>query len=211
MSESMIVFHKCPGIGSGLPRCPNKVLREDLLKINTSDLVAVHGESRNQAPKAWPWARSTPPPDAVREGESATLSWIRIDGDGGESRRRGVLWCHGPALRTGEIFWAVCGACYVPVLAVHRRHRSRGGRGRWMDPGEAYTDSCVAREAMAAPVVRDEGWGGAGRRTSLQRADGREAGEPAPPWRRWAGPGDTRIVVDPLPDSILQALSRPYE
>lgn len=119
------------------------------------------------------------------------LRYLRIDDSHAEVVLRGALWAYGPSLGVkGGILWVLTGPTCVPVLVVRRRHRGLGGRGRWMEEGEAYLDSAVAEAAGRARVVRKEWAGGA-----------------PPPWRRWARPGDTHIAVPPLPPEVVSALS----
>lgn len=108
-----------------------------------------------------------------------------VDGSAGSAPlRRGARWADGPTLPgRGKTVWVLpedaertFSAC-LPVLLVSKRHRCRGGRGRWVDPGEVYTDSDVARAVARAGVSRGRGWD------------------------RWLGP------VEPLPLDVYNGLS----
>ena len=149
-------------------------------------------------------------PDQGVDARPATLPYLLLDAFGREQHRRGVVWCEGPLLREGRVLWLIHGSCWRPVLQTRRRHRSRGGMGRWMDPGESYSDITLQRRAGGGTWER-EGWGGARAATRLQRADGVERSAAEPPWRCWARPGDTRLQVDPLPRHVFTVLSTPYE
>ena len=119
------------------------------------------------------------------------LRYIRIDDTHTETTCRGALFGDGPSRGVyGKISWILTGPHCVPVLVVGRRHRSLGGKGRWMESGEAYTDAAVYKIAYRSPVIR-KGW----------------TGVTSPPWRLWAREGSTRLVVPPLPRDVWCALS----
>lgn len=138
------------------------------------------------------------------------MIYIRIEPTGREAAATAEAWGEGPKVSgKGEIVWCVSPErTWVPVLVSARRHRSRGKRGRWMDPGEAYTDPQVAQDALRAPVERP-GWPGKASPPLWRTEGGRKVQERAvqPPWRRWAGPGDRCIRVKELPTDVYKTLS----
>jgi hypothetical protein len=143
--------------------------------------------------------------ESYGEASSRTLTWVHVQDDGGEQPRRGVLWAEGPRLKHGETLWAALwlagGWRFDLVVRPARRHRTRGGQGRYVDPGEYYSDAHSTALAAYAPWRR-EGWGGQAKSAALRRADGWER-EPSTDWDRWVG---AKLHTE-LPQHIYNALS----
>lgn len=136
------------------------------------------------------------------------LDWVHIQDDGSEQPRRGVLWAEGPRWNRHETLWAAVQWsrtrwAYALVVRPARRHRTRGGKGRYVDPGEFYSDAHSLAHATgpAAPWRRD-GWGGQPKSTRLRRVDGWEQ-ETAIDWDRWVG---WKLKTE-LPTFIYKTLS----
>lgn len=147
----------------------------------------------------------------------AEIRWVQIEPDGREHPRRGVAWAEGPKLRQGSTIWVRedagahgHGRRFALVVQPTRRHRTRGGVGRFVDPLERYEDQSTSTAATAAPWRR-EGWGGQPRSRPVRMRESRLFDPEMPPvvvrdenvpWERWFGK-----FTPALPLSIYNALS----
>lgn len=139
----------------------------------------------------------------------SALLYVRINDQGHEAQQPAVAWAWGPKIAgLGEVLWCVSRGQFVGVVVVSKRHRTRGGLGRYVDPGERYTDSWARSRAAQQPIERD-GWGLPKEPVLWRTEDGRKVGErrQRPPWRGWAKAGDRAIQVLPLPTDVYKTLS----